>query len=470
MKKYLLLLLSAVIGGFIAIYTYEKLNSIHSNKENRRNLTITEQIPANNVISSTTLLQDRPEFVEIAEKTINSVVHVKNSLSSSDRISLEDLMFGRKQDKMQIGTGSGVIISADGYIITNAHVIDEAEKILITTNDNKEFEAKLIGSDEQNDIALLKIETENDLPYAVFGDSDSTKIGEWVLAIGNPFNLTSTVTAGIISAKARNLDITGRTTQSFIQTDAAVNPGNSGGALVNTMGQLIGINTAIQSQTGSYIGYSFAVPSNIAKKVVEDLMEFGIVRNGFLGVTGTALNNTIAKEFSTNETEGFYINSVEKYSGADLAGIRKGDIIKYIDEIKISKFSDLKGYLSSKRPNDLVVVDLINTNQRKKVNVKLNKNERISFNVIGILKNLSDEELEKYNKSSGVKISDFNRRYEKYWTDNGIEIGNIINNINGVKINSITDIQDILKEINNYNPLRIEIINSKNQIERFNFR
>jgi serine protease Do len=379
-------------------------------------------------------------------------------------------MFGRKQDKMQIGTGSGVIISADGYIITNAHVIDEAEKILITTNDNKEFEAKLIGSDEQNDIALLKIETENDLPYAVFGDSDSTKIGEWVLAIGNPFNLTSTVTAGIISAKARNLDITGRTTQSFIQTDAAVNPGNSGGALVNTMGQLIGINTAIQSQTGSYIGYSFAVPSNIAKKVIEDLMEFGIVQNGFLGVTGTALNNTIAKEFSTNETEGFYINSVEKYSGADLAGIKKGDIIKYIDEIKISKFSDLKGYLSSKRPNDLVVVDLINTNQRKKVNVRLNKNERISFNVIGILKNLSDEELEKYNKSSGVKISDFNGRYEKYWTDNGIEIGNIINNINGVKINSITDIQDILKEINNYNPLRIEIINSKNQIERFNFR
>ena len=470
MKKYLLLLLSAVIGGFIAVYTYEKLNSIQSIKENRRNLIITEQIPANNVISSTTLLQDRPEFVEIAEKTINSVVHVKNSLSSSDRISLEDLMFGRKQDKMQIGTGSGVIISADGYIITNAHVIDEAEKILITTNDNKEFEAKLIGSDEQNDIALLKIETENDLPYAVFGDSDSTKIGEWVLAIGNPFNLTSTVTAGIISAKARNLDITGRTTQSFIQTDAAVNPGNSGGALVNTMGQLIGINTAIQSQTGSYIGYSFAVPSNIAKKVIEDLMEFGIVQNGFLGVTGTALNNTIAKEFSTNETEGFYINSVEKYSGADLAGIKKGDIIKYIDEIKISKFSDLKGYLSSKRPNDLVVVDLINTNQRKKVNVRLNKNERISFNVIGILKNLSDEELEKYNKSSGVKISDFNGRYEKYWTDNGIEIGNIINNINGVKINSITDIQDILKEINNYNPLRIEIINSKNQIERFNFR
>ena len=470
MKKYLLLLLSAVTGGFIAVYTYEKLNSIQSNEENRKNLIITEQIPANNVISSATLLQDRPDFVEIAEKTINSVVHVKNSLSSSDRISLEDLMFGRKQDKMQFGTGSGVIISADGYIITNAHVIDEAEKILITTNDNKEFEAKLIGSDEQNDIALLKIQTENDLPYAVFGDSDSTKIGEWVLAIGNPFNLTSTVTAGIISAKARNLDPTGRTTQSFIQTDAAVNPGNSGGALVNTMGQLIGINTAIQSQTGSYIGYSFAVPSNIAKKVIEDLMEFGIVQNGFLGVTGTALNNTIAKEFSTNETEGFYINTVEKYSGADLAGIKKGDIIKYIDNIKISKFSDLKGYLSTKRPNDLVMVELISKKKKRKLEVTLNKNERISFNVIGILKNLSDEELKKYNKSSGVKISDFNKRYEKYWTDYGIEIGNIINSINGVKIKSISNVQDIINEMNNYDPLRIEIINSENKIERFNFR
>ena len=470
MKKYLLLLLSAVIGGFIAVYTYEKLNSIQSNEENRKNLIITEQIPANNVISSATLLQDRPDFVEIAEKTINSVVHVKNSLSSSDRISLEDLMFGRKQDKMQFGTGSGVIISADGYIITNAHVIDEAEKILITTNDNKEFEAKLIGSDEQNDIALLKIQTENDLPYAVFGDSDSTKIGEWVLAIGNPFNLTSTVTAGIISAKARNLDPTGRTTQSFIQTDAAVNPGNSGGALVNTMGQLIGINTAIQSQTGSYIGYSFAVPSNIAKKVIEDLMEFGIVQNGFLGVTGTALNNTIAKEFSTNETEGFYINTVEKYSGADLAGIKKGDIIKYIDNIKISKFSDLKGYLSTKRPNDLVMVELISKKKKRKLEVTLNKNERISFNVIGILKNLSDEELKKYNKSSGVKISDFNKRYEKYWTDYGIEIGNLINSINGVKIKSISNVQDIINEMNNYDPLRIEIINSENEIERFNFR
>ncbi|MBC8396611.1 MAG: trypsin-like peptidase domain-containing protein [Flavobacteriales bacterium] len=470
MKKYLLILSSSIIGGIMAIYLYEKIILEDYKEKNINNLVLTEQLPIKNVFNSPSLLQERPDFVEIAENTINSVVHVKNSLSSSDRISLEDLMFGRNQDEMQIGTGSGVIVSADGYIITNAHVIDKAEKILITTNDNKEFEAKLIGSDEQNDIALLKVETKNELPYAIFGDSDATKIGEWVLAIGNPFNLTSTVTAGIISAKARNLDPTGRTTQSFIQTDAAVNPGNSGGALVNTQGQLIGINTAIQSQTGSYIGYSFAVPSNIAKKVIEDLMEFGIVQNGFLGVTGTALNNSIAKEFSTDEIEGFYINSVEKYSGADLAGIKKGDIIKFIDEIKISKFSDLKGYLSTKRPNELVMVHLVSDNKRKKIKVRLNKNERISFNVIGILKNLSEEELKKYNKSSGVKISDFNKRYEKYWRDYGIEIGNIINSINGVDIKSISDVQNILNDMNNYGPLRIEIINSNGEMERFNFR
>ena len=470
MKKILLVLLSSIIGGVMAVYIYEKFTTENYKEKNLGNLVITEQLPTNNVINTKNLLQDRPDFVEIAENTINSVVHVKNSLSSSDKITLEDLMFGRKQDGMQIGTGSGVIVSADGYIITNSHVIEKAEKILITTNDNKEFEAKLIGSDEQNDIALLKVETENDLPYAIFGDSDATKIGEWVLAIGNPFNLTSTVTAGIISAKARNLDPTGRTTQSFIQTDAAVNPGNSGGALVNAQGQLIGINTAIKSQTGSYIGYSFAVPSNIAKKVIEDLMEFGIVQNGFLGVTGTALNSSIAKELSTVEIEGFYINSVEKYSGADLAGIKDGDIIKFIDEIKISKFSDLKGYLSTKRPDDLVIVHLVSDKKIKKLEVRLNKNERISFNVIGILKNLSEKELIKYNKPNGVKISDFNKRYENYWTENGIEIGNIINSINGVDIKSITDVQNILNNMNNYDPLRIEIINSKDELERFNFR
>ena len=187
----------------------------------------------------------------------------------------------------------------------------------------------------------MKIESSEELPYAVFGDSDTTQIGEWVLAVGNPFNLTSTVTAGIISAKSRSLDPTGRTTQSYIQTDAAVNPGNSGGALINNKGELIGINTAIQTQTGSYVGYSFAVPSNIAKKVIEDILEYGNVQYGFLGVTGTSLNSFRAKELNVEDTEGFFINGIDKESGANSAGIRIGDIIKNIDGIKISKFSDL---------------------------------------------------------------------------------------------------------------------------------
>ena len=243
----------------------------------------------------------RPDFVEIAKKSINTVVHVKSSSSGSD-YSIEDFIFGRSDRGPQIGSGSGVIISSDGYVVTNHHVIETAENIQITTNNNQTYKAKVIGSDEQNDIALLKIETDDELPYAVFGDSDSTQIGEWVLAVGNPFNLTSTVTAGIISAKSRNLDPTGRTTQSYIQTDAAVNPGNSGGALINDKGELIGINTAIQTQTGSYVGYSFAVPSNIAKKVIEDILEYGNVQYGFLGVTGTSLNSYRAKELDVEDT------------------------------------------------------------------------------------------------------------------------------------------------------------------------
>ena len=283
------------------------------------------------------------------------------------------------QIRPKIGSGSGVIISSDGYIVTNHHVIENSDQINITTNDNQSYVAEVIGSDEQNDIALLKINSNTDFEYAVFGDSDSTEIGEWVLAVGNPFNLTSTVTAGIISAKSRNLDPTGRTTQSYIQTDAAVNPGNSGGALINNKGELIGINTAIQTQTGSYVGYSFAVPSNIAKKVIEDILEYGIVQYGFLGVTGTSLNSSQAKELDISDTEGFYINGIDSDSGAKSAGIKVGDVIKSIDGIKISKFADLKGYLNTKRPNDIVEVKLKRDGSMNYVKVKLNRNERVNF-------------------------------------------------------------------------------------------
>ena len=411
----------------------------------------------------------RPDFVEIAKKSINTVVHVKSSSSGGD-YSIEDFIFGRSQRRPQMGSGSGVIISSDGYIITNHHVIETAEDIQITTNNNQSYDAKIIGSDEQNDIALLKIETNDELPYAVFGDSDSTQIGEWVLAVGNPFNLTSTVTAGIISAKSRNLDPTGRTTQSYIQTDAAVNPGNSGGALINDKGELIGINTAIQTQTGSYVGYSFAVPSNIAKKVIEDILEYGNVQYGFLGVTGTSLNSFRAKELDVEDTEGFFINGIDKESGANSAGIKIGDIIKDIDGIKISKFSDLKGYLNTKRLDDIVEVNLKRDNVSKKVRVQLNKNERINFYLIGILKNMSSSELIDRDLERGVKISEFNSDYKSYWEDYGVEENDIIKKINGEGINSIADIDKIVKSRKYYDPISIEILTKDNKLERFNFR
>jgi Do/DeqQ family serine protease len=411
-----------------------------------------------------------PDFVEIAKKSINTVVHVKSASSNSSDFSIEDFLFGRAQKRPQMGSGSGVIVSSDGYIITNHHVIETAEEIQITTNDNQSYEAKIIGSDEQNDIALLKIESSEELPYAVFGDSDSTQIGEWVLAVGNPFNLTSTVTAGIISAKSRSLDPTGRTTQSYIQTDAAVNPGNSGGALINEKGELIGINTAIQTQTGSYVGYSFAVPSNIAKKVIEDILEYGIVQYGFLGVTGTSLNSARAKELDVSDTEGFYINGIDKESGAKSAGIKIGDIIKDIDGIKISKFSDLKGYLNTKRPNDIVNINLKRDNESRKVSVQLNRNERINFYLIGILKNMSQKELSEKELNQGVKISEFNSDYKNYWEDYGVKEGDVIKKINGTVINSISDIDKIVKSRNYYDPVTIEILTADNKTERFNFR
>ena len=248
-----------------------------------------------------------PDFTIAAEKTINSVVHVKNTALNKSSNSLWDLFYGNSQQKRTIGTGSGVIVSSDGYIITNYHVIDNASSIEVTTNDNKSFSAELIGYDENSDIAILKIDDNIKFPYIIFADSDQTKIGEWVLAVGNPFNLTSTVTAGIISAKSRDLSDFDSKNQSFIQTDAAVNSGNSGGALVNIDGDLIGINTAIQSNNAGFIGYSFAVPSNIARKIFEDILEFGDVQRGLLGVTGQSLNSENAKELGITKTEGFYI-------------------------------------------------------------------------------------------------------------------------------------------------------------------
>tara|TARA_B100001063_G_scaffold247366_1_gene293389 strand:- start:28648 stop:30051 length:1404 start_codon:yes stop_codon:yes gene_type:complete len=466
----LTLVLVSVLGGAITLGTYKTFLE----KDNAQIATNTLQdnpvfLPTNYKTTTTALAaNDGISFTNAADKTVHAVVHVKNVALNTAQPTLQDLFYGRVPQKRQLGTGSGVIISPDGYIITNNHVIEDSQQLSVTLNDNRTLTAKIIGTDPKTDIALLKVESDEQLPYTTFGDSDTAKIGEWVLAVGNPFNLTSTVTAGIISAKSR--DLSGQSTQSFIQTDAAVNPGNSGGALVNTAGELIGINTAITSQTGSYIGYSFAVPSNIAKKVVQDIMEFGNVQNGILGVIGGSLNSTYAEKLGVAETEGFYVDDVEEDTGAAEAGIKSGDIIKMIDNIKIKKFSDLRGFLDAKRPNDVVNVTLLRDGQTKEVAVTLLKNNTYILPVIGVIKNAKPEDLKKYKTKNGVKITKVNGTYGQYLQREGIEAGNIITAINNVKVNTIEDVDDVLKNRDTYQPLSIELINSKGEKNRYGLR
>ncbi len=314
-----------------------------------------------------------PNLTFAASKSIDAVVHVKNTSIVKDSDSWALQFFYGDDSRKKVGTGSGVIISPDGYITTNYHVIENSTEVIVTTNDNREYEAEIIGFDEVTDIAVLKIDTDSDLDYIFFGDSDSTLIGEWVLAVGNPYNLNSTVTAGIISSKSRDLNEFDQKNQSFIQTDAAVNFGNSGGALVNIQGELIGINTLIQSMTGGYVGYSFAVPSNTVRKIFEDILEYGDVQKGLLGVRGVALRSSYSKQLNLEETEGFYIDVIEPGFGADISGLQKGDIIKSIDDVKINRFSDLSGYLSSKRPGDKVKVKYIRDKELITASVTLKK-------------------------------------------------------------------------------------------------
>ncbi len=469
MKKILTLVLVSALGGVLTLGAYKYFLEGNKNVV----LSTTESNPSfvqTNNVSNAKAAYEAPDLSVAAENSINTVVHVKNLAVSNGQMTIQDLFMGRHPQQAQIGSGSGVIITADGYIITNNHVIDNSQELSVTLNNNKTYEAKIIGSDPKTDIALIKIDADEDLPYATFGDSDQAKIGEWVLAVGNPFNLTSTVTAGIISAKSRNLDPSGNHIQSFIQTDAAVNPGNSGGALVNTKGELIGINTAITSQTGSYIGYSFAVPSNIARKVIEDIMEYGNVQNGVLGVTGGALNSTFAKEIGIDETEGFYVQSVMEDSGAEKAGIQNGDIIKEIDGLKISKFSDLTGHLSTKRPDDVVNVVLLRDGNKKNLSVVLTKNNTFTLPMVGQVKNAKKEDLKKYKISNGIKIVQLDRKYAEYWINNGVKEGSIITAINDEKIETVDDAKNIIKNRSSYEPLRIELINTNGEKERYNFR
>ncbi|MBT8255218.1 MAG: trypsin-like peptidase domain-containing protein [Bacteroidia bacterium] len=403
-------------------------------------------------------------FVEAAEKTVHAVVHVKNITVNAAPTTMRD--FFRGSPRAMIGTGSGVIISPDGYIITNNHVIDNSTELQVTLNNNKTFKATLIGADPKTDIALIKIEPEKELPFVPFGDSNHVKIGEWVLAVGNPFNLTSTVTAGIVSAKARDLNETDGNPQAFIQTDAAVNRGNSGGALVNTEGQLIGINTAITSETGSFVGYSFAVPSNTARKIVEDIMEFGGVQRGILGITGGSLNSASAEYYGVKETEGVYVNGIEMGSGAEKGGIKKGDIIKKVDGQRITKFADLAGYLGSKRPDDIVDVTVLRNGRKRVIPVTLIKIETYEIEELGLeVRNANQAQLKSFGLSNGVLISnasaiDLRRDL----------VGSIIVKINDQSVRNISDVKEVIRENAYGDAIKITFKQENGDLNNFIFR
>jgi serine protease Do len=464
MRKNISLLGIAILGGIITLGGYKLFfdGPVIVERSGPENSSIVKTNYTSSNTDSNSFEISSIDFTLAAEKSLNAVVHVKNTTIKTQYNPLAEFFYGNGSGTRkfeQVGTGSGVIISADGYIVTNNHVIDGANEIEVTLNNKKVFKAELIGTDKNDDIALLKIKTDTELPFITFANSDNVKVGEWVLAVGNPYNLTSTVTAGIVSAKGRDLDGNG-SIDSFIQTDAAVNPGNSGGALVNTRGELIGINTAISSRTGSFIGYSFAVPSNITKKVIDDLLEFGNVQEAVLGI-----------RFSPQENDavlGVKITDIEAGQGAANAGLKKEDIIVKIGEVKITKFADLRGQLSAKRPGDFVEITVNRNGQYLTKKVKLGKKmpQFISSSFNWELKDVSKEEQKRLNISGGAKI------YETI--DRGDE-----NNLNSYIITKINDKMvanaeeglKLLESIaNSRSYIIIELINLQGEKETLRFR
>ncbi len=467
MKNFLKILMASALGGVMTLGSYILFFEQQEIPLEASETNSSFAIPAN-YENLTASASENNDFTAIAENSIHAVVHVKNlSIVSSSSNPLFEFFYGQPSNSEQevVGSGSGVIISEDGYIITNNHVIKGARKLEVTLNNKETYEAEVVGLDESTDIALLKINKDK-LPYLAFGNSDNLKVGEWVLAVGNPFNLTSTVTAGIVSAKARDINImnNNKRIESFIQTDAAVNPGNSGGALVNIRGDLIGINTAISSQTGSYIGYSFAVPSNIAKKVIEDILEFGNVQRAYLGINYEELNSEKASEFGVESTEGVLITRVLDQGAAKEAGLLANDIIVKMDNVKIANFSDLQGFLGSKRPGDMVEVSILRDELSKIINLKLkNQFGKYEFETsdfsdyfIGELAPISKSEAKRFDIDYGVKIVKLkNANIENTY---GVSNGDIILAIEDQKVTSSQEVDQLLKKYQNKDYFEVQIL------------
>ncbi len=402
-----------------------------------------------------------PDLTYAADKTVHAVVHVqtKGRAKLGDQPysghPLFDFFFGPRGYQQQpqqpvLGSGSGVIISNDGFIVTNNHVIDNADVIEVTLNDNQSFQAVLVGSDSTTDIALLKIDA-SQLPYIEFGNSDELKIGEWVLAVGNPFNLTSTVTAGIVSAKSRSIQILGQMSiEAFIQTDAAVNPGNSGGALVNTRGELIGINTAIASRTGSFTGYSFAIPVSIVEKVVEDLMEFGEVQRGLLGIHIKNVDSELVRELNLDRSRGIYVEKVIDGSGAKAAGIKEGDIIVSVNGDVVNSVPELQEKIGRFRPGDNVQLEIFRNKKTQPFTVTLRNihggtelAQTVSkMSTLGaVFESLSDGDKQRLRIRNGLKVKEVS---EGKFRDAGIREDYIIIQANRVPINSEEDLKKVV--------------------------
>ncbi len=470
-KKIAKTLAIAFAGAIIAIFVYSKFNheqrEIISQSNSPLQLTNYTAPPGPQV--------QLPDLTQAAEKSVHAVVHITTKVKAqsygSNENPLFDFFFGPKgynqprgnnqEQEYNMGSGSGVIISPEGYIVTNNHVIEDADNIEVVLNDNRKFMAKVIGRDPNTDIALVKIEAK-ELTYLVWGNSEALKLGEWVLAVGNPFNLNSTVTAGIVSAKSRSIKIISgqMPLESFIQTDAAVNPGNSGGALVNANGDLVGINAAIASRTGSYSGYSFAVPASIARKVVDDLKQFGEVQRALLGVEIKDVDDNLAKEEHLGKIEGVYVGKTTEEGAARQAGIKAGDVIISVNGNNVNTVSQLQEQIAKYRPGDKVIISAKRDGTIKQFNVVLRNTRgttsivKESFSVLGAeFGSISEKDKERLKIDEGIQVVNLTKGKLK---DAGVKIGFIITDINKMSVSSVEDIKRVLSQANNKKPVLVE--------------
>ena len=492
MKKFGLTLLTAFVGGAMALGTYKLAENKYASNmsfEDRQKVYFTNNplpVSAHNMSSAGNV-----DFTEAAAEVTPAVVYIRTTYKNQSQDQQNELqqmfgdMFGQRMAPQgpQMASGSGVIISPDGFIVTNNHVVDKAEKIEVVTNDHRDFKAKVIGTDPNTDLALIKIDGTN-LPIVKLGNSDAVKVGEWVLAVGNPFKLTSTVTAGIVSAKGRGIGIIGtednqdqenpfgrtqlqqnkpklnQAIESFIQTDAAINTGNSGGALVNTNGELIGINSAIASHTGTYEGYGFAIPVNLAKKVLNDIQKYGAVKRGYVGITFTELDEDNADRLHTDKTVGLYVDQVIPDGGAAQAGLEKGDIISKVDGNPAYASSDLQERVGRLHPGDKINLTVLRGNESKDFTVTLKANapapEKVAvsrsteelFNKIGAsFVPLNASQKAKFHVNAGVVVTQVRDGGLFDYTE--VPVGSVITEINRHPIATTADIDRALTNLRN---------------------